>query len=83
LSLQFRQIRGDDLDARLGAATAGDDYEIAFAAPSSSASVIREIGGKTSTEVTRIGRVTLGCGVALLDGAGAEIPVKQRGYTHF
>jgi thiamine-monophosphate kinase len=83
LSLQFRQIRGDDLDARLGAATAGDDYEIAFAAPSSSASVIREIGGKTSTEVTQIGRVTPGCGVALLDGAGAEIPVKQRGYTHF
>ena len=83
LSPELQQFWGGDLDSRLRAATAGDDYEIAFTAPPSSVSVIRKIAGGTSTEVTQIGRVVSGLGVGILDGAGAEIPVKHRGYTHF
>ncbi|HEY1631239.1 MAG TPA: thiamine-phosphate kinase [Rhizomicrobium sp.] len=55
------------------AATAGDDYEIAFTAPA----------GTRFKGVTEIGRVERGQGVALLDAKGREIPLKKKGYTHF
>jgi len=55
------------------AATAGDDYEIAFTAPA----------GTRIKGTTEIGRVARGRGVALLDAKGREIPLKKQGYTHF
>jgi thiamine-monophosphate kinase len=56
------------------AATAGDDYEIAFTA---SAAI------PAGLPVTRIGRVEAGQGVVLLDGQGQEIAVPKAGFTHF
>lgn len=56
------------------AATAGDDYEIAFTA---SAAI------PAGLPVTRIGRVEPGQGVVLLDGQGQEIAVPRAGFTHF
>jgi thiamine-monophosphate kinase len=57
----------------VAAAIAGDDYEIAFTARRA----VRLAG------VTEIGRVEAGEGVVLLDGAGREIAVSRKGYTHF
>lgn len=56
------------------AATAGDDYEIAFTA---SAAI------PDGLPVTRIGRVEAGQGVVLLDSQGQEIAVPKAGFTHF
>ncbi len=56
------------------AATAGDDYEIAFTASSPI---------PAGLPVTRIGRVEAGQGVVLLDGQGQEIAVPKAGFTHF
>jgi thiamine-monophosphate kinase len=83
LSSSLQAQWGADRDARMRAAAAGDDYEIAFTAPPSAAPLIREAAGRTGTEVTEIGRVVSGCGVALLDESGAEIELERRGYTHF
>jgi thiamine-monophosphate kinase len=66
---------GNGSDAILRAATAGDDYEIAFTA----SGPIQD----TSTPVTCIGRVESGSGVVLLDGQGCEIVVARAGYRHF
>lgn len=74
---------GDATDAAAGAATAGDDYEIAFTAPASGAGSVSEAADLVSLRVTWIGRVTTGHGVVLLDESGVEIPVPKRGYTHF
>jgi thiamine-monophosphate kinase len=66
---------GTGNDAIVRAATAGDDYEIAFTA---SAPIE---GG--DAPVTCIGRVENGAGVVLLDGQGREIAVPRAGYRHF
>jgi thiamine-monophosphate kinase len=55
------------------AATAGDDYEIAFTAPP----------GTNVAGTTRIGRVEAGAGVVLLDAEGGEIAVPNPGFRHF
>jgi thiamine-monophosphate kinase len=55
------------------AATAGDDYEIAFtAAP-----------GANVPGTTRIGRVEAGAGVVLVDAESREIAVPHPGFRHF
>lgn len=83
LSDEYRLLKGDTREARVVAATAGDDYEIAFTAPQSAVSDIAEAARRTQTSVTRIGTVETGSGVALTDESGAEIAVGRLGYTHF
>jgi thiamine-monophosphate kinase len=83
LSDALRQCCGAEREARILAATAGDDYEIAFTAPPGAESPIRAFGRKTGTGVTPIGRVVKGRGTFLLDETGLEIPLERRGYTHF
>jgi len=79
LSRDLRRLGGDPVRA----ATAGDDYEIAFTAPVRKSAAIARAAANAGVLVTAIGRVGKGEGVALLDGAGREIAVSRRGYTHF
>jgi len=62
-------------DAIVRAATAGDDYEIAFTSSS------QLYDGQT--RVTCIGRVEKGAGVALIGRGGGEIDVPRKGFRHF
>jgi len=72
---------GRETEAVVRAATAGDDYEIAFTAATQEGALAA--GRRAGVPITRIGRVETGEGVVLLDGAGREIPVIQPGYSHF
>jgi thiamine-monophosphate kinase len=72
----LRALWGDTLEAIVRAATAGDDYQIAFTAPPSKVAEI-------SNAVTRIGTVEQGSGIVLLDAQGGEIPVRRKGFAHF
>ena len=72
-------LRRLDPDGVVQAVTAGDDYEIAFTAPSVAA-VETAVG---QVPVTRIGRVEAGQGVVLVDREDREIPVARTGFTHF
>lgn len=66
--------------------TAGDDLQIAFAAPPSAAEALVDRAKETATAVTRIGRFTaddLVQKVVLLDESGDEIELSRRGYAHF
>ena len=74
---------GEDGGAGAQAATAGDDYEIAFTAPASHRESVFEVGRRTATAVTPIGHVVAGTGVALLDAHDRDIPVVLKGYAHF
>ena len=65
------------------AATAGDDYEIAFTAPVSMRTAIAAAAREASVPVHEIGRVEAGEGVRLLDKDGNSIPLGHSGYTHF
>ncbi|WDI30648.1 thiamine-phosphate kinase [Hyphococcus flavus] len=64
-------------------ASFGDDYEILFAAPPAMRRSVTVAAKASRTEVTRIGTLTRGAGVGLLDENGAEIPTKLTGYDHF
>ncbi len=74
-------LRRFDPDGVVRAVTAGDDYEIAFTAPSFEA--VEAAAMAAQTPVGRIGEVEPGQGVVLLDGQGREIPVTRAGFTHF
>lgn len=59
----------------------GDDYELLFTAPATAAAGLQSLEGYIG--VTRIGRITGGSGVRVLDDNGAAITLARRGYKHF
>lgn len=73
LSSAYRAFSGDDRAARLAAATAGDDYQLLFAAPPTLTLPVA---------ATPIGRFAPGSGLTLVDGAD-PLPLPQRlGFEH-
>ncbi len=73
LSAEYRAHAGEDRAARLAAATAGDDYELLFAAPA---------GWIPPVPATRIGELVAGAGLTLTD-YGQAVPVPARlGFEH-
>lgn len=71
LSDAYRSHAGDDRTARLAAATAGDDYQLLFAATATLAVPAR-----------RVGAFSTGSGLTLVDG-GDPVPLPVRlGYLH-
>lgn len=74
LSPSFRQNAGDTREARLRAATAGDDYQLLFTA----ALPLPPL----PVPVTRIGKMTMGEGLILTDRAGAVPLPKKLGWLH-
>lgn len=82
-SAELVTLAGATEQAILEAMTAGDDYEIAFTAPSTRRAKILEAARQSQTRVTEIGWVEGGNGVRLLSDGGAEIPVPRPGFVHF
>ena len=78
----LRAFWGDSVEAIVRAATAGDDYQIAFTADPEKEAEILAAATKTSAIVTRIGTVAAGEGVSLTLG-DKEIAVPHPGYRHF
>ena len=60
----------------------GDDYELLFTAPASARETIAALAQSLDLPLTRIGTVTEGEGVALLDTQGAPIAVDAGGWEH-
>ena len=63
--------------------TGGEDYELCFTAPARRDDEIRLIGEKLKIRLTRIGKITSGKGVRLLDVYNKPIPYDHKGYDHF
>jgi len=79
LSAALKRFDGDVVRA----ATAGDDYEIAFTAPRSKRARVATAAKAAGVRVTEIGFVVKGRGVALLGRDGRAIPVGRKGWEHF
>lgn len=73
--------------ARSAMLSGGDDYELCFTAPISRRAAVVRAGARTGVSVTRIGRIIRApqgvTGVAVVDGAGLPLQVRQRGFDHF
>jgi thiamine-monophosphate kinase len=70
-----------DLPARL--ATAGDDYELLFTAPTEASDRILALSAELQLPITAIGTIESGAGVRLVDADGKTIPITAAGYRHF
>jgi thiamine-monophosphate kinase len=83
LSPALRALWGSGADAATRAATAGDDYEIAFTAPDRVAAELVQLAKETGVPIHEIGRVELGRAAALVGSDGKPLPVARPGYVHF
>ena len=83
LSPAYRAIVGNDDKARAHAATAGDDYELAFTARPTARARVFAAAKRARTRVTEIGHVEEGRGVYLLDAGGRALPTGKGGFVHF
>jgi thiamine-monophosphate kinase len=82
LSDAFSAALGDDRAARVRAATAGDDYELLFAAPRRRARQVLELSEELGLPLTPIGAFAPGAGLALThEGAPTALP-ERLGYEH-
>jgi thiamine-monophosphate kinase len=80
LSPPLRARWGETEAAILRAATAGDDYELAFTAPDASA--VLAAAAAAGVGVVQIGTVEAGAGVVVV-GKNGNLTVSRAGYTHF
>jgi thiamine-monophosphate kinase len=83
LSPALRALWGDGAEACVRAASAGDDYEIAFTAREGDKRAVVRAAAEAGVPVAEIGRVLAGEGIELCDAAGREIAVPRKGYVHF
>lgn len=82
LGADFLDALEDGLEARLFAATCGDDYELLFAATPERAVEILALADELGLPLTAIGHVEPGSGLRLTDG-GEVIPQPERlGWEH-
>jgi thiamine-monophosphate kinase len=63
--------------------TAGDDYELAVAAPPSARARLAALARKCKTKLTRIGTVSKGRGVTAIGRDGVPLSFAHAGFTHF
>ncbi len=82
LSRDYVATCGDGLAERIAAATAGDDYELLFAAPPRQSDTVFTISRSMGLAFTPVGRLQPGEGISLIDCNG-PVPLPDRlGYLH-
>lgn len=61
----------------------GDDYELVLTAAPEARAALAAIAAGTGVPITRIGRMTAGAGVRVVDRAGQAVPLRHAGFEHF
>jgi len=61
----------------------GDDYELLFTAPPTTAPLVEAIAAKVALALTRIGSITESAGLVIVDEHGVALPTLPRAYDHF
>jgi thiamine-monophosphate kinase len=82
LSEAFLAAMGDEREARLFAASAGDDYELLFAAPAERSPAIHALADEIGLPLSRIGEVESGEGLRLCDGDETVALPERLGWEH-
>jgi thiamine-monophosphate kinase len=63
--------------------TAGDDYELVFAAQPTHRARLTALAGKLKVRFTRIGKVVKGKGVRVYEPDGTQLTLDRAGFAHF
>jgi thiamine-monophosphate kinase len=82
LSPAYLLAHGSNLDSRLAAATAGDDYELLFTAAAERGAEIARLAESLGLSLTPIGTVEAGRGLRLSDGAVRVALPPSLGWEH-
>ena len=61
----------------------GDDYELAFTAPTAARAAVQAASALATTPVTRIGRMEVGCSLRLIDADGRDVANEFASFDHF
>ncbi|AKH37809.1 MULTISPECIES: thiamine-phosphate kinase [Nitrosomonas] len=61
----------------------GDDYELCFTAPEIKFAEIMQLSQELALPLSRIGKISQGEGLLLLDANGNSITYEKKGYDHF
>jgi thiamine-monophosphate kinase len=61
----------------------GDDYELCFTAPEIKRPEIIQLSQELTVPLARIGKITPGKGLFILDANGHAITHEKKGYDHF
>ena len=61
----------------------GDDYELLFTAPPARADAVRKASSTAAVAVTRIGRITAGAGLQVIDRGGRPLDRTFASFDHF
>jgi thiamine-monophosphate kinase len=61
----------------------GDDYELAFTAPTSARQAVAEAADRSGTRVTRIGVIEAEPGLRLRDAQGQIVSPELNSFDHF
>ncbi|MGD9509377.1 MAG: thiamine-phosphate kinase [Geminicoccaceae bacterium] len=69
--------------AREAALTGGDDYELLFTAPATQRSIVEGLASAVGHAVTRIGAITEGSGVSVVEADGQPVILPRQGWRHF
>ena len=64
------------------AATAGDDYELLFAAPKSASAEIEHLSARLGLPLTPVGYLASGSGLTVIGEDGNKVPVARQGWSH-
>lgn len=82
LSAAFLEALGEEREARLFAATAGDDYELLFAAAPGRAADLLALADDLGLPISRVGAVESGSGLRLTDRGEAVALPDRLGWEH-
>jgi thiamine-monophosphate kinase len=77
----FRKVANADLEAQC-VLSGGDDYELLFAARQDERARIETLSDELGLALSRIGAITTGAALTILDKNGSPMPYKG-GYDHF
>ncbi|WP_339045732.1 thiamine-phosphate kinase [Candidatus Mesenet endosymbiont of Agriotes lineatus] len=83
LSFAAREVVGEKPDYIDLVLIGGDDYELLFTASNKHSKKIEEISQKCRVSVTKIGHVTDGKEVIVMDKDNLPITLKSKGFVHF
>ena len=83
LSPTGRGLLARDPDVAVTVLTGGDDYELLFTSPADADEQVYRAAEAAGTPVARIGRITPGFGVRIVDGQGHDLNLPHLGFTHF
>ncbi len=83
LSAAARSALARDPDLLARVLTGGDDYELAFTAPPDVAERLAALAGQLDLPLARVGEMTEGGGMAVMDAEGRSLEIEAGGWTHF